>query len=217
MNSSMIVTEPLPADAGVRPGEALEPDTDYIFIVRPDGWSFIIALLAGVAGTLSLTSAKSGPLVGVFISVTTIPAAANVALGIVCRICDGLNAAHTALAPDFSEGIRAQLLKRDGVTALWSRGDEPIAGQFPEIIEDAAKLFRVDGVTGVRLKTEDMTRAPEVARDHNLCVVLYLLNGLLFRYDFETADVRRGTWLTIPHMNGRRDKPDGSYGDWPKL
>jgi uncharacterized hydrophobic protein (TIGR00271 family) len=50
------------------------------FIVRPDGWSFIIALLAGVAGTLSLTSAKSGPLVGVFISVTTVPAAGTAAL-----------------------------------------------------------------------------------------------------------------------------------------
>ena len=35
-------------------------------------------LLAGVAGMLSLTTAKSGALVGVLISVTTIPAAANV-------------------------------------------------------------------------------------------------------------------------------------------
>lgn len=50
------------------------------FIVNPDGWSFIIALLAGVAGVLSLTSAKSGPLVGVFISVTTVPAAGTMAL-----------------------------------------------------------------------------------------------------------------------------------------
>lgn len=50
------------------------------FIVRPDGWSLIIALLAGVAGVLSLTSDKSGPLVGVFISVTTVPAAGTIAL-----------------------------------------------------------------------------------------------------------------------------------------
>ena len=40
----------------------------------------IVALLAGTAGMLSLTSAKSGALVGVLISVTTIPAAANVAV-----------------------------------------------------------------------------------------------------------------------------------------
>ena len=38
----------------------------------------IVAALAGIAGILSLTSAKSGALVGVLISVTTIPAAANI-------------------------------------------------------------------------------------------------------------------------------------------
>ena len=45
------------------------------FIVNPDGWSFAVAVLAGIAGVLSLTTDKSGPLVGVFISVTTVPAA----------------------------------------------------------------------------------------------------------------------------------------------
>jgi uncharacterized hydrophobic protein (TIGR00271 family) len=48
------------------------------FIVRPETFSFIVALFAGAAGMLSLTSAKSGALVGVLISVTTIPAAANI-------------------------------------------------------------------------------------------------------------------------------------------
>ena len=38
------------------------------------------------------------------------------------------------------DGIRAQLLRRGEDIALWSRGDEPIAGQFPEVIEDARKL-----------------------------------------------------------------------------
>jgi uncharacterized hydrophobic protein (TIGR00271 family) len=47
---------------------------DFIYEV---GWfSVIVALLAGAAGMLSLTSAKSSTLVGVFISVTTVPAAA---------------------------------------------------------------------------------------------------------------------------------------------
>ncbi|WP_326699318.1 DUF389 domain-containing protein [Streptomyces sp. NBC_01754] len=50
------------------------------FIWHPDGLSFVVALLAGVAGTLSLTSAKSGALIGVAISVTTVPAAANAAV-----------------------------------------------------------------------------------------------------------------------------------------
>jgi uncharacterized hydrophobic protein (TIGR00271 family) len=48
------------------------------FIAEPDEFSFIVAVFAGVAGVLSLTSAKSGALVGVLISVTTIPAAANI-------------------------------------------------------------------------------------------------------------------------------------------
>ncbi len=36
--------------------------------------SFIVAFIAGIAGVLVLTSAKSGGLVGVFIPVTTVPA-----------------------------------------------------------------------------------------------------------------------------------------------
>jgi uncharacterized hydrophobic protein (TIGR00271 family) len=48
------------------------------FISNPDLLSFFVAFVAGAAGVLSLTSAKSGALVGVLISVTTIPAASNV-------------------------------------------------------------------------------------------------------------------------------------------
>lgn len=50
------------------------------FIIRPDGWSFVIAVLAGSAGVLSMTASKSSTLVGVFISVTTVPAVGTVAL-----------------------------------------------------------------------------------------------------------------------------------------
>jgi DNA ligase-1 len=38
------------------------------------------------------------------------------------------------------DGIRAQLVKRGGEAFLWSRGDEPIAHAFPEIVAEAAKL-----------------------------------------------------------------------------
>ena len=61
-----------------RADAATGPQTD--FIVQPDIWSFLIALLAGVAGVLALTTSKSGPLVGVFISVTTVPAVGTLAL-----------------------------------------------------------------------------------------------------------------------------------------
>jgi uncharacterized hydrophobic protein (TIGR00271 family) len=56
--------------------EAQHPFTE--FISNPDFLSFFVAFVAGGAGVLSLTSAKSGALVGVLISVTTIPAASNV-------------------------------------------------------------------------------------------------------------------------------------------
>ena len=60
--------------AGARPNTA--------FIWKPDWMSFVVAFLAGIAGTLSLTSAKSGALIGVAISVTTVPAAANAAVSL---------------------------------------------------------------------------------------------------------------------------------------
>lgn len=56
------------------------------FISDPNRFSFIVALFAGVAGMLSLTAAKSGALVGVLISVTTIPAAA--AIGVAAAVGD---------------------------------------------------------------------------------------------------------------------------------
>jgi uncharacterized hydrophobic protein (TIGR00271 family) len=59
-------------------GFATEDHPFTRFIASPDEFSFIVAYLAGVVGMLSLTSAKSGALVGVLISVTTIPAAANI-------------------------------------------------------------------------------------------------------------------------------------------
>ncbi len=54
---------------------------EFIYEVGP--FSFIVALLAGAAGMLAMTSAKSASLVGVFISVTTVPAAAFAAAAVV--------------------------------------------------------------------------------------------------------------------------------------
>jgi uncharacterized hydrophobic protein (TIGR00271 family) len=71
---------------GSAPDEVTDrPLTD--FISHPDEFSAIVALLAGVAGVLSLTSAKSGALIGVLISVTTIPAAGNI--GVAAAYGDG--------------------------------------------------------------------------------------------------------------------------------
>jgi len=60
--------------------DGARPNTAFIW--NPDWMSFVVAFLAGIAGTLSLTSAKSGALIGVAISVTTVPAAANAAVSL---------------------------------------------------------------------------------------------------------------------------------------
>ncbi|MCX3060357.1 DUF389 domain-containing protein [Streptomyces beihaiensis] len=108
--------------------EGPRPNTGFIW--RPDWMSFVVALLAGSAGTLSLTSAKSGALIGVAISVTTVPAAANAAVAF----------SYTDYAQTW--GSTAQLLANMGgivlagtltlltQKALWARRKgRPIAGR----------------------------------------------------------------------------------------
>lgn len=60
---------PSPFLAGVRPVAD--------FINSPDVFSVIVAVLAGIVGVVSLTEARVNALIGVFISITTIPAAAS--------------------------------------------------------------------------------------------------------------------------------------------
>jgi len=73
---------------GLVPDAFAEEDHPFTqFISNPDFFSFLVAYLAGTAGVLSLTSAKSGALIGVLISVTTIPAAANI--GVAAALGDG--------------------------------------------------------------------------------------------------------------------------------
>jgi uncharacterized hydrophobic protein (TIGR00271 family) len=57
---------------GVRPVSSL--------IDKPDLFSVVVAVLAGIVGVVSLTEARASALIGVFISVTTIPAAADIGL-----------------------------------------------------------------------------------------------------------------------------------------
>ena len=107
--------------------EALHgPQTD--FIVQPDLWSFMIALLAGVAGVLALTTAKSGPLVGVFISVTTVPAVGTLALcvglGIWSEIPPALAQLGINIAGLVISGTATLLVMR----AVWSRVQQPLGG-----------------------------------------------------------------------------------------
>jgi uncharacterized hydrophobic protein (TIGR00271 family) len=83
------------------------------FISHPDFFSILVAMLAGTAGVLSLTAAKSGALIGVLISVTTIPAAANVAVAAAFRDWQELGGA----AAQLSINLVAILLA--GITTLF--------------------------------------------------------------------------------------------------
>ncbi len=59
-------------ELGVRPVSSL--------INSPNLFSVVVAVLAGIVGVVSLTEARANALIGVFISVTTIPAAADMGL-----------------------------------------------------------------------------------------------------------------------------------------
>ena len=66
--------------ADVQPGEFSTDRGLAETISSPDVYAVIVAVAAGVAGMLSLTTAKSGALIGVLISVATLPAAADVGI-----------------------------------------------------------------------------------------------------------------------------------------
>ena len=67
-------------------------------ISSPGFFAFFVAFCAGVAGMLSLTTAKSGALIGVLISVTTIPAAAAISLAAAYQDGDALTGSIAQLA-----------------------------------------------------------------------------------------------------------------------
>ena len=66
--------EPRAFELGIRPVSDL--------IDSPNAFSIIVAVLAGIVGVVSLTEARASTLIGVFVSVTTIPAAADVGLSV---------------------------------------------------------------------------------------------------------------------------------------
>ena len=68
---------------GLFPADVLDRGSAVDFIYHPGPYSLIVAVLAGIAGMLSVISRRSAALVGVFISVTTVPAAGFVAVALV--------------------------------------------------------------------------------------------------------------------------------------
>ncbi|MGA8115144.1 MAG: DUF389 domain-containing protein [Actinocatenispora sp.] len=91
------------------------------FIVEPDKWSLIVALLAGVAGILSMTAGKSTVLVGVFISVTTVPAAGNIAIAIPLANWGEVAGSAVQLGVNLAGMMVAGIVTLAVQRALWSR------------------------------------------------------------------------------------------------
>lgn len=91
------------------------------FIYTPDKWSFIVAVIAAAAGVLSLTSARTGGLSGVFISVTTIPAAGNVAVAFAMGAWDEVWGSSAQLAINIVGMAVAGWLTLALQKAVWQR------------------------------------------------------------------------------------------------
>ena len=80
------------------------------FISRPDGMAAVVAVLAGIVGMLSLTEGRSGALIGVLVSVTTIPAIGNIGAAAAYRSWHDVGGAALQLAINVTGLITAGAL-----------------------------------------------------------------------------------------------------------
>ena len=106
------------------------PRPDVAFIYSPNWWSLIVAVIAATAGVLAITSSRSTGIIGVFISVTTIPASGNFAVAAVFGLWHealgsaaqlGINIAGMALAGWAALELR-EVMSRRVSRALAQRG-----------------------------------------------------------------------------------------------
>lgn len=100
------------------------PLTDFIW--RPDALSWVVGFLAGVAGMLSITSARSGALIGVLISVTTVPAAANAAVALAYGVPDEAWGSALQLLINLAAIVVAGVLTLTVQRLWWQRVRPPV-------------------------------------------------------------------------------------------
>lgn len=99
--------------AGVAPdGYTLSDRQLTAFVSKPDVMAGVVAVLAGIVGMLSLTQARIGALIGVVVSVTTIPAVANMGAAAAYREWNELAGASAQL------GVNVAALIAAGVATL---------------------------------------------------------------------------------------------------
>ncbi|GAB3590602.1 DUF389 domain-containing protein [Angustibacter peucedani] len=114
-------------------GSLTAPRPQTGFIWTPDRWSFVVALLAGTAGTLSLTAGRSNALVGVFISVTTVPAAGNLALALALAVPHEIGGAAAQLGINLAGMVLAGSVTLLVQRALWARLRRPRRGPGADV------------------------------------------------------------------------------------
>lgn len=95
------------------------PNTDFIW--HPDAWSVVVALLAGAAGALALALSRTSTMVGVFISVTTVPAAGNLALGLATWQVSEIGGSAEQLGINIGCMVVAGTLVLVGMRLGWTR------------------------------------------------------------------------------------------------
>jgi uncharacterized membrane protein len=94
-------------------------------------YSVIVAILAGLVGVVSLTEARANALIGVFISVTTIPAAADVGVSL------AFSSWHEAIGSVFQLLLNIAVLVAVGAAGLstqrmiWRRQAARSPGRVP--------------------------------------------------------------------------------------
>lgn len=93
------------------------PNTGFIW--HPDTWSFVVAVLAGAAGALALAIERSTIMVGVFISVTTVPAAGNLALGLATWDADEIGGSAAQLGLNVVGIVAAGVLVLVLIRTAW--------------------------------------------------------------------------------------------------
>ena len=109
---------------GVRPVSNL--------IDTPNWFSFLVAALAGVVGVISLTEARSSTIIGVFISVTTIPAASDI--GVSVAFGSWTEAWGSAVQPALNVSVltAVAILGLPAQRAIWQRATRRSATAPPD-------------------------------------------------------------------------------------
>ncbi|GAA1246473.1 DUF389 domain-containing protein [Kitasatospora nipponensis] len=90
-------------------------------IDSPDFFSFAVAALAGIVGIVSLTEARTSALLGVFISVTTIPAAADFSVSLAFGSWSEARGSLIQLLVNIAVLIAVGTLMLKAQRAIWRR------------------------------------------------------------------------------------------------